>query len=158
MKLAEHVTRHSIGVAEFMSEYAETHPDLKADPAKYYVLGLLHDIGKLFPGDPDPDNPKNEYKNHAAKGAALMEDMGFSYYKEIKHHGHPENKYFSTAWLILNLADMSINGKGEKVPINTRIQNIKKRYGDNSEQYEHAKEIFKILVNNHIIRENGTIF
>ena len=53
---------------------------------------------------------------------------------------------------------MSINGKGEKVPINTRIQNIKKRYGDNSEQYEHAKEIFKILVNNHIIRENGTIF
>ena len=59
--------------------------------------------------------------------------------------------------LILNLADMSVNGKGEKVPVMERLKTIKDRYGKFSEEYEHAKEMVDILIKNDIIRPTGTV-
>ena len=58
MERTQPILAHSAGVAKFITEYAETHPKLKADTYRYYVIGLLHDIGKLYPSDPDP-NEKN---------------------------------------------------------------------------------------------------
>ena len=153
LQLPEPVMKHSIGVAEFMAEYAEVHG---GDPYEYYVTGLLHDIGKLYPGDPDPDG-KNMYKGHPVKGGNLLKELGFIHYKDILHHGHPEDGYYSRMWLILNLADMSVNGKGEKVPVMERLKTIKDRYGKFSEEYEHAKEMVDILIKNDIIRPTGTV-
>ena len=153
LKLPEPILKHSVGVAEFMAEYAEIHG---GDPHEYYVVGLLHDIGKLYPGDPDPEG-KSMYKGHPKKGGELLKEMGFNYYKEILHHGHPEDGYFSRMWLVLNLADLSINGKGEKIPVLTRLKDIKNRYGKYSEEYEHASQMVDILIQNDIIRANGTI-
>ena len=154
--LPKPILRHSIGVAEFMAQYAITHPKETADPYEYYVIGLLHDIGKLYPGDPDP-NGKNKYKNHPAKGGYLLENMGFTRYKEVMHHGHPEDGYFSYAWLVLNLADLSINSKGEIIPIADRIKDIGMRYGTKSEEYQHAAALFGVLKENNMIDENGNI-
>lgn len=156
MELSENTVKHSLGVAKFMAEYIETHKYLSADPHEYYVIGLLHDIGKLYPGDPNPEG-KAKYKNHAFKGGELLKDMGFNCYKEVLHHGHPEHGYFSQKWLILNLADLCIDHTGNKISILARLKNIRERYGKYSDEYEHAKEIFKILVENNIIRENGNI-
>ena len=155
MQLPDYVLKHSIGVAEFMAEYAKTHPDCHLDPYQCYVVGLLHDIGKLYP--PDPDAGNNKYKNHSLKGADLLAEMGFHNYKDVKHHGHPETGYFSHMWLILNLADLSINGKGKKVTIRARLKSIKDRYGKFSEEYERAKKMCQILYDKGIIRENYRI-
>ena len=156
MELSENTVKHSLGVAKFMAEYVQTHKNITADPYEYYVIGLLHDIGKLYPGDPDPKG-KAKYKNHAQKGGELLKDMGFSSYKEVLHHGHPEHGYFSQKWLILNLADLTIDYTGKKIPILARLKSIRERYGKFSEEYEHAKAMFQVLVDNNIIRENGTI-
>lgn len=156
MELSENAVKHSLGVAKFMAEYVETHNMPNADPYEYYVIGLLHDIGKLYPGDPDPKG-HSKYKNHALKGGELLKEMGFHSYKEILHHGHPEHGYFSHKWLILNLADLTIDHLGNKISILARLKSIKDRYGKFSEEYEQAKAMFKILVDNNIIRENGTI-
>ena len=150
LSLPEPIMKHSIGVAEFMAKYAEEHPNLHLNPYKYYVIGLLHDIGKLYPGDYDP-NGKNLFKNHAQKGGALLEDLGFYFAKDIKHHGHPEDKYYSRTWLILNLADLSVNGKGEIINIEDRIRNIGERYGKNSEEYLNAKTMYEILKKENMI-------
>lgn len=156
MELTQPILTHSASVAKFMAEYAVTHPTLKADPYQYYVIGILHDVGKLYPGDTDP-NGKNKYKGHAQKGGLLLKEMGFTRYKEIMHHGHPEDEYFSVPWLILNLADLSVNGKGEVIPIVNRINNIGARYGFGSEEHQNALKIMDILVKNKIISPTGEI-
>lgn len=156
MELTQPIITHSAGVAKFMAEYAETHPTLKADQYQYYVIGLLHDVGKLYPGDPDT-NGKNKYKGHAQKGGLLLKEMGFTRYKEIMHHGHPEDEYFSVTWLILNLADLSVNSKGEVISIVKRINNIGARYGFGSEEHQNALKLMDILVKNKIISPTGEI-
>lgn len=150
MKLPEPILKHSVGVAEFMADYAEKH---NADPFRYYVTGLLHDIGKLYPNKTET----RPYKGHAQKGGELLRELGFNNYKEILHHGHPEDGYFSTLWLVLNLADLSINGKGETIPIAARLTDIRQRYGKESEEYDNAIKMTNILIDNHIIRKNYTI-
>ena len=144
VSLPEPILRHSVGVAEFMANYAKKHPELHADPYEYYIVGLLHDIGKLYPGDPDT-NGKNQYKNHAAKGGALLEKMGFCYAEAVKHHGHPEDWHRSDTWYILNLADLSVNSKGEAVDIRSRVKNIGERYGKNSKEFHNAKTLLELL-------------
>ena len=156
MRLPGPVVEHSVGVAEFMAGYAKSHPGTGVDPYEYYVIGLLHDIGKLYPGDIDPSG-KNRYKNHAKKGGDLLQGLGFSFFKEVKHHGHPEDGYFSHAWLILNLADLSVNGKGEIVPLKVRLNDIKQRYGEFSDEYCNSVEIFNMLVGHRIIRPDGSV-
>ncbi len=148
------ILQHSVGVAEFMADYIRTrHPD--KDPYPYYVLGLLHDIGKLYPGDPTTGN--NRYKGHARKGGELMKDMGFVYWKEIAHHGHPEDAYWSSLLMLLNLADLSVNGKGEIIPIASRIADIGRRYGEDSEEYHNARRIREQLEKAGFIDTEGNI-
>lgn len=152
MKLEEKVIKHSVGVAEFMSEYAKTHPKFQMDPERYYVLGLLHDIGKLT-----EEGKEKKYNGHAMKGGELLESLGFSYSKEVKHHGHPEDGFFSVTWMILNLADLSVNQEGERVNIYDRLYDIGMRYGESSERYLRAKDIIETLTEYAIIDKEGNI-
>lgn len=145
LQLPESVLKHSVGVAEFMAEYAENYLP-NADPDEYYIVGLLHDIGKIHPNKVG----KNNYKNHARIGGEMLKDLGFVKYKDIFHHGHPEDGYFSQMWLVLNYADLSVDHNGKRVPVMNRLRSIKERYGEASEEFIHASEMFKILTDNGI--------
>lgn len=164
LKLKESILRHSIGVAEFMAEWATTHPERGYGPDEMYVLGLLHDIGKIYPivretddGIEVDDSVKNPYKGHGRKGADLLERLGFIYSKEVRHHGHPEDPYYSCKLMLLNLADMSVDGTGQVIPVERRLRSIKRRYGDDSEEYAHAEQIVRQLVDQGLLTENGEI-
>ena len=68
-KLETRVILHSKGVAEVMYELANE------NKAEMYLLGLLHDIGKL-----------GGFKNHEKNGAKLLVHMGLKYSNEILMH------------------------------------------------------------------------
>lgn len=150
------VIAHSVGVAEFMAEWATTHRTKYCfNPCHCYVLGLLHDIGKLCPND-TPDG-KGRYKGHARKGGELLEEMGFYKYREVMHHGHPEEKYYSVLLSILNMADLSVNGKGERVSVNDRLAGIRKRYGEDSDEYRRAATIVRHLKEERFLSDDGQV-
>ena len=52
---------------------------------------------------------------------------------------HTETR--SIEWLILNTADMTIDSKGNKVAVTQRLQDIKERYGEQSNQYLTACDV-----------------
>ena len=61
-------------------------------------------------------------------------------YKAIVEHGkYPSEK--TEEYIILNQADMLINSYGEEVDVMTRLDDIKDRYGEHSDQYLTACDI-----------------
>ena len=149
IRLNQKILAHSEGVARFMARYAQKHKNLGLDPYKMYILGLLHDIGKIVPS-PNP-TPNNPYKDHGRTGGLLIKDTGFQYWHEIYSHGPPEDGYYSVALDILNYADLSVNSKGETVDIKDRVEDIGKRYGTESEEYKNAKKIYENLKKREIV-------
>jgi hypothetical protein len=55
-------------------------------------------------------------------------------YEAIKKHSkYTENE--TVEWKILSMADLMINSKGEEVTVTERLEDIKNRYGEHSDQY-----------------------
>ena len=144
-ELPNYVVVHSVGVAKFMAEWASLHPKEGLMPDEMYILGLLHDIGKIYPANFDMNTGKekpnvngNIYKGHAHKGGSLLSDLGFHFAKEVEHHGDSDSYFFSVKLLLLNLADLSVNGEGNIISIKERIDDVGVRYGLDSEEYRHC--------------------
>lgn len=122
----ENKMAHMIGVAEWMRERAE---DYGLNGAVMYAVGLLHDIGYI-----------EGRVNHERRGAEILsaigidEDIRFA----IAHHG--ENPYkvqetygkdaITPEFVLMLEADWSIDAKGYRVGFDNRIEDLKKRYGD----------------------------
>ena len=60
---------------------------------------------------------------------------GFKYWKEIYYHGELDDKYTSLYLDILNQADMQIDRYGNDVGYAKSLEDIKIRYGENSNVY-----------------------
>ena len=121
-ELPNYVVAHSVGVAKFMAEWASLHPKEGLMSDEMYILGLLHDIGKIYPANFDMNTGKekanvngNIYKGHAHKGGSLLSDLGFHFAK-----------------------DLSVNGEGNIISIKERIDDVGVRYGLDSEEYRHC--------------------
>lgn len=90
-----------------------------------FVLGWLHDVGYAVAwGD-------NETRTKV--GAFLLSMLGYSGAPEIESHGNatPDD---SVELQLLNLADMSINSRGDRVSFQDRRRDISERYGEDSIQ------------------------
>ena len=162
--LPEYVMMHSYGVAKFMADWVMSHANCNLSPDEMYVLGLLHDIGKIYPSNLNTETGEtlgnfyhNLYKGHAVKGGELLQDLGFHFAKEVMHHGHPEDAYFSTKLLLLDLADLSVNGKGEVIPIKERVDDVGFRYGQNSEEYKRCFKVIDKLISNGFLDNDWNI-
>ena len=155
MRLSENVIKHSVGVAEFMADWAEKHYKYQLDPNEMYVLGLLHDIGKLYPNK--DSNDKISYKGHAEKGGRLLENLGYCRWREVAHHGHPEKPYWSVQLMVLNMADLSVDRNGNRCLIHTRLESIKYRYGENSDEYQRAVKNVEELIKWKFLASDGTV-
>jgi HD superfamily phosphodiesterase len=99
-----------------------------------FTLGWLHDIGYEF---------SEKYKGHPSVSADLLRSIGLpegAALQAIEKHGHyVENK--TDEWRILNMADMLIDSKGNPVTPTERLDGIKERYGEHSDQYLTACDI-----------------
>ena len=125
--LNENVHLHSKGVAEIMFALSDGNPEM-------YILGMLHDTGKLYGRE-----------EHAENGAYMLRNMGFKYWQEVLHHGDPKSTYVSQELKWLNAADLLVNSKGQKIRCKDRLVDIECRYGFDSDIYRKAEKLSLIL-------------
>ena len=124
--------KHSIGVARKIVEIGKEYSLNEADLQKLYILDYNHDIGYEFSED------KLE---HNIIDGNLLKDNGYEYWKEVYYHGNPNTEYESLFLKILNMADMQIDKYGNDVGYDKRLEDIKNRYGKDSEVYNKCCKI-----------------
>lgn len=132
--------KHMHGVAEYAYAHAE---EYGLDVELMYILGLLHDIGRIRGG-----------KNHEKNGAELMAWCGYIYANQILYHGYTPSKYFEKfgkdadingTLVLLWEADLMVDTKGNLVGFDARLEDIGKRYGTDSDIYAGVAEKIKWL-------------
>ena len=104
-----------------------------------FVLGYIHDIGYEFGNN----------QNHRIIGGNILKANNYKYWQEIYYHGEIDIQYNSLYLDILNKADMQIDRYGNDVGYNKRLEDIKNRYGKDSNIYKNAE----ILIDN--LRKNN---
>lgn len=121
--------KHSLAVARKMVEIGKVY-NLNDDKLQdLFVLGFNHDIGYEYENN----------SNHAHIGGEILKRNNYKYWKEIYYHGDINAEYTSLFLKILNKADMQIDKYGNDVGYIKRLEDIKKRYGENSTTYKNAK-------------------
>ena len=138
--ITEDKMAHCKAVAEHMKKVAKIQgkDDLTADI--YYVVGLLHDIGYL-----------RGRKEHELNGAVILKAMGMKdeYAQAILNHG--TNPYTlktneqTDILIALQDADMSVDKYGRDAGFKKRLEDIKLRYGADSEAYDTATKTVQFL-------------
>lgn len=138
--ITEDKMAHCKAVAEHMKKVAKIQgkDDLTADI--YYVVGLLHDIGYL-----------RGKKEHEINGAVILKAMGMKdeYAQAILNHG--ANPYTlkineqTDILIALQDADMSVDKYGRDAGFKKRLEDIKLRYGADSEAYDTATKTVQFL-------------
>lgn len=118
--------KHMLGVARKAYKISKERGHDESFSRKMFLIGYLHDIGYEF----------SKYSNeHSDIGAELMQNLiDESIVNTIKYHGKyadPETE----EWQILNMADMQISYSGEEVTVYDRLEDIKNRYGEFSNEY-----------------------
>ena len=128
--------KHSLGVAKKMMEIGKQLGLSQADCRQLFILGLNHDIGYEFSRDG---------KNHGEIGGEILMRSGFNHWKEVYYHGRLTREYSSRYLDILNYADMQIDKYGNDVGIEGRLEDIKSRYGEESEVYLNCRTMSNLL-------------
>ena len=131
--------KHSISVARKMVEIAKNNHLSDEEIKNCFVIGYLHDIGYEF---------TENGIDHNIIGGEILKNNSFKYWKEIYYHGEISNKYESLYLDILNQADMQIDKYGNDVGYDERLNDIKKRYGENSKVYKKCCELIWKIRNN----------
>ena len=123
--------RHSIAVARKMVEIAKSKNLSDEDIKNCFIIGYNHDVGYEF--------TKNG-NNHNTIGGEILRN-NFKYWREIYYHGEINVEYKSQYLDILNQADMQIDKYGNDVGYDKRLEDIKSRYGEDSEVYNKCCKI-----------------
>ena len=127
----ENRLKHSIAVARKMVEIAKSKNLSDEDIKNCFIIGYNHDIGYEF--------TKNG-NNHNTIGGEILRN-NFKYWREIYYHGEINVEYKSLYLDILNQADMQIDKYGNDVGYNKRLEDIKNRYGKDSDVYNKCCKI-----------------
>lgn len=128
--------RHCCAVAEYMRDYVKCNAEnceVRAEDA--YMVGLLHDIGYGFMDGP----------GHASMGGLMLRRNSFEYWKEVYFHGSVSGEYESEMLDLLNNADLHVDGHGNQVSFELRLNDIKNRYGEDSAQFKNALALVQKL-------------
>lgn len=118
--------KHSLAVARKMKDIAKSMNLTEKEIEDCFIIGYNHDIGYEF---------TENGIGHNVVGGLILKDNGFKYWKEIYYHGEIAPNYNSLYLKVLNQADMQIDKYGKDVGYKKRLEDIKYRYGENSDVY-----------------------
>lgn len=134
--ISEARLHHILGVARKSYKIAK---DMGYDERfcrRCFMLGWIHDVGYEF---------SENQSEHPNVSAELLWTLGdneewVNTVSAIKDHGlYTENE--TAEWKILNMADMQVDSQGNEVSVSRRLDDIKNRYGEHSDQYLTACDI-----------------
>lgn len=132
--ISEERLHHMIGVARKAYEIARQEGFPEPFCRKMFMIGWNHDVGYEF-SEKQPD--------HCETGAEMLMQITGAYNENVhavQKHGH-YSSVRSDEWRILNMADMLIDHDGKEVDVIKRLDGIKERYGEYSDQYLTACDI-----------------
>ena len=140
--ISEDRLHHMLGVARKAYKIALDRGHDKTFATKMFVIGWNHDIGYEF----------SKYKEeHPMVSASILsltfydegQDMGKNggnAINAILSHGlYTDEK--TEEWIILNQADMQISPNGKEISVSERLDDIKERFGEYSDEYLTACDI-----------------
>ena len=128
--------KHSLAVARKMKDIAKSMNLTEKEIEDCFIIGYNHDIGYEF---------TENGIGHNVVGGLILKDNGFKYWKEIYYHGEVNIDYTSLFLEILNKADMQIDKYGNDVGYDKRLEDIKIRYGENSQVYIQCQNLINKL-------------
>ena len=149
--ISEDRLHHIIGVARKAYKIAKEEGNDENFCRKMFMLGWIHDVGYEF---------SLTQEEHAAIPSELLYQLYAYNCKDIYgadvsiktnyamcYHGRcpDESLKYNKEWRILTTADMLVDGKGKEVSAFDRLEDIKERYGENSEQYLIAHDTCQII-------------
>ena len=142
--ISEDRLHHIIGVARKAYKIAKDMGYEEDFCRRCFMLGWIHDIGYEF------SENQSEHPDISAKMLILMNedpvasDLKKPFYKAIKEHGKYPSE-MTDEYRILNMADMQVDSKGNEVTVYERLEDIKSRYGEHSNQYLTACDICYLI-------------
>lgn len=156
--ISEDRLRHTLGVARKAYEIAKEMGHDERFARRMFMLGWVHDVGYEFT-EKQSDHPNASAellwtlgdafgvimefprdKDGTISSSAPYNEEWVSAVSAIENHGrYTEHK--TAEWKILNMADMLIDSKGNEVMVSQRLDDIKSRYGEYSDQYLTACDI-----------------
>ena len=134
--ISEDRLHHILGVARKSYKIALERGHDEDFARKMFVLGWNHDIGYEFSTKPSehPDISANILLDAFYGGKEPWGNIGMDSIKAILKHGkYPIEE--TEEWIILNQADMQVDLKGNEVSVTRRLDDIKERYGEFSDEY-----------------------
>ena len=156
--ISEDRLHHIIGVARKAYEIAKNMGYDERFCRRCFMLGWIHDVGYEF-SEKQLEHPNvsaellwtlgdafgviMEYpcnENGEISSSAPYNEGWVTAVSAIKDHGlYTENE--TAEWKILNMADMQVDSQGNEVSVSQRLDDIKNRYGEHSNQYLTACDI-----------------
>ncbi len=127
--ISENKLHHILGVARKAYRIAKDNGHDWEFCRKCFMLGWIHDVSYEF-----SEKAKEHPENSVELLSLICDNIDPKSYEAIKKHG----KYVSEMteeYQILNMADMLIDTKGQEVDVMVRLEDIKARYGEYSDQY-----------------------
>ncbi|MBR2704584.1 MAG: HD domain-containing protein [Clostridia bacterium] len=133
--------KHCYTVATKMVEFGKARGYSEEKLHDLFILGFNHDIGYEF----------GSSKNHGEVGGEMLKQSGYKYWQEVRYHGKADADYESEYLDILNAADMSVDGSGNDVGVDNRLEDIKSRHGEDSDIYLCCKNLVQELKNKGVL-------
>lgn len=131
----ENRIKHSLGVARRCYEIAKKLGFSEAEARNMFLLGYVHDIGYEF----------GDNRSHPIIGSEILRNSNYKYDREIAEHSSNVGDRASLELLILQKADMTVDGTGNVCSIEKRLDTIKEKYGDKSKMFLDAELVAKHL-------------
>lgn len=127
--------RHCYGVGRKMYEYAKNVYGWDENHCReMYILGILHDQGY-------------EFETSELKHDALLSSMlaTYPYRNEIRYHNKYQSHYDTPEMRLMYYADCTVDGWGNSCTYEERLEDLKRRHGENSEAYLETVELIDHL-------------
>lgn len=130
--ISEDKLHHIIGVARRCYEIAKERGYCESTAQRLFLIGWLHDVGYEF---------SEKFEEHPIISNNMISTLIRNGNFAIKNHGKVDLEYSDFELDILNMADLTVDHKGNKCTVEERLKGIEDRYGKDTESYRNAEKL-----------------